>query len=35
MRKVTLRDVKEILNAEVLVGHDQLDKEVATALGPI
>ncbi|OPY70847.1 MAG: DRTGG domain protein [Syntrophorhabdaceae bacterium PtaU1.Bin034] len=27
---MTLRDVKEILDAEVLVGEDQLDKEVKT-----
>jgi predicted transcriptional regulator len=31
--KVTLQDVKDILNAEVLVGHDQMDKEVTTAFG--
>jgi predicted transcriptional regulator len=30
---VTLREVKEILDAEVFVGHDQLDKEVKTAFG--
>ena len=30
---MTLREVKEILEAEVLVGHDQLDKEVETAFG--
>jgi len=30
---VTLGEVKEILNAEVFVGHDQLDKEVRTAFG--
>lgn len=30
---MTLRDVKEILNAEVLVGYDQLDKEVKTGFG--
>jgi predicted transcriptional regulator len=30
---VTLREVKEILNAEIFVGHDQLDKEVRTAFG--
>ena len=30
---MTLRDVKEILDAEVLVGADQLDKEVKTAFG--
>jgi predicted transcriptional regulator len=30
---VTLQEVKEILNAEVFVGHDQLDKEVKTAFG--
>lgn len=28
-----LRDVKEILDAEVIVGHDQLDMEVKTAFG--
>ncbi len=28
-----LRDVKEILAAEVIVGHDQLDMEVNTAFG--
>jgi len=28
-----LRDVKEILDAEVVVGHDQLDMEVKTAFG--
>jgi predicted transcriptional regulator len=31
--QVTLRKVKEILNAEVFVGHDQLGKEVKTAFG--
>jgi predicted transcriptional regulator len=31
--RVTLRDVKDTLNAEVLVGHDQLDQEVETAFG--
>jgi predicted transcriptional regulator len=30
---VTLREVKEILDADVIVGHDQLDKEVKTAFG--
>jgi predicted transcriptional regulator len=30
---VTLREVKEILEAEVFVGHDQLDMEVKTAFG--
>lgn len=30
---MTLGEVKEILNAEVFVGHDQLDKEVRTAFG--
>jgi predicted transcriptional regulator len=30
---VTLREVKEILEAEVFVGCDQLDKEVTTAFG--
>lgn len=30
---MTLREVKEILDAEVFVGHDQLDKEVKTAFG--
>jgi predicted transcriptional regulator len=30
---VKLREVKEILEAEVFVGHDQLDMEVKTAFG--
>jgi predicted transcriptional regulator len=30
---VTLREVRDILDAEVFVGHDQLDKEVKTAFG--
>lgn len=30
---MTLREVKEVLDAEVYVGHDQLDKEVKTAFG--
>jgi len=30
---VTLREVKDILEAEVIVGHDQLDKEVKTGFG--
>lgn len=30
---MTLREVKEILNAEIFVGHDQLDKEIKTAFG--
>jgi len=30
---VTLREIKEILDAEVFVGQDQLDKEVKTAFG--
>ena len=30
---MTLREVKEILDADVFVGHDQLDKEVKTAFG--
>ncbi|MBP1735399.1 MAG: hypothetical protein H6Q53_1686, partial [Deltaproteobacteria bacterium] len=30
---MTLREVKEILDAEVFVGHDQLEKEVKTAFG--
>ena len=30
---MTLREVKEILDAEVFVGYDQLDKEVKTAFG--
>jgi predicted transcriptional regulator len=30
---VTLREIKELLDAEVLVGHDQLEKEVKTAFG--
>ena len=30
---MTLREVKEILEAEVFVGCDQLDKEVTTAFG--
>jgi predicted transcriptional regulator len=30
---VTLREVKDILDAEVLVGQEQLDKEVKTAFG--
>lgn len=28
---MTLREIKELLDAEVLVGHDQLDKEVKSA----
>jgi predicted transcriptional regulator len=31
--KVTLREVQEILEAEVFVGHDQLGKEIKTAFG--
>ena len=30
---MTLREIKELLDAEVLVGYDQLDKEVKTAFG--
>jgi len=30
---VTLKEVKEILDAEVFVGHDQLEMEVRTAFG--
>jgi predicted transcriptional regulator len=30
---VTLREIKELLDAEVLVGEDQLDKEIKTAFG--
>jgi len=30
---VTLKEVKEILDAEVFVGHDQLEMEVKTAFG--
>ena len=30
---VTLNDVKEILNADVLVGQDQMEMEVKTAFG--
>lgn len=30
---LTLRDVKEILDAEVLVGFDKLDREVSTGFG--
>ena len=30
---MTLREIKEILDAEVFVGQDQLDKEVKTAFG--
>ena len=30
---MTLQEVKEILEAEVFVGHDQLDMEVKTAFG--
>jgi len=30
---VTLKEVKEILDAEVFVGHDQLEMEVSTAFG--
>jgi len=30
---VTLKEVRDILDAEVYVGHDQLDKEVKTAFG--
>jgi len=30
---MTLREIKELLEAEVLVGHTQLDKEVTTAFG--
>lgn len=30
---MTLQEVKEILDAEVFVGHDQLGKEVKTAFG--
>jgi predicted transcriptional regulator len=32
-RSVTLREVKEILEAEVFVGHNQLGMEVKTAFG--
>jgi len=30
---VTLKEVRDILDAEVFVGHDQLDMEVKTAFG--
>ena len=30
---MTLKEVKEILDAEVFVGHDQLEMEVSTAFG--
>lgn len=30
---MTLREVRDILDAEVFVGHDQLDKDVKTAFG--
>ncbi|MFA6411618.1 MAG: DRTGG domain-containing protein [Syntrophales bacterium] len=30
---MTLREIKELLDAEVLVGHDQMDKEIKTAFG--
>lgn len=30
---MTLREVKEILDAEVLVGHDKMGREVTTAFG--
>lgn len=30
---MTLREIREILDAVVFVGHDQLDKEVRTAFG--
>lgn len=30
---MTLREIREILDAVVFVGHDQLDKEVMTAFG--
>jgi predicted transcriptional regulator len=30
---VTLREIKEILDAEVIVGSEQLDKEIRTAFG--
>lgn len=30
---MTLKEVRDILDAEVYVGHDQLDKEVKTAFG--
>lgn len=30
---MTINDVKEILNAEVLVGHDKLDRQVMSACG--
>ncbi len=30
---MTLREIKTILDAEIFVGHDQLDKEVKTAFG--
>jgi len=30
---VTLKEVKDILDAEVFVGHDQLEMEVSTAFG--
>lgn len=30
---MTLREVRDILDAEVVVGHDQLDREVTTAFG--
>jgi predicted transcriptional regulator len=31
--KVTLREVKEILDADILVGHDKMEREVTTAFG--
>ena len=30
---MTLREVQEILDAEVIIGHDQLDNDVKTAFG--
>ncbi len=30
---MTLREVKDILDAEVLVGQEQMDKDVKTAFG--
>jgi predicted transcriptional regulator len=31
--KVTLREVKEILDADILVGHDKMEREITTAFG--
>jgi predicted transcriptional regulator len=31
--KVKLREVKEILDADILVGHDKMEREVTTAFG--